>query len=477
MHCSIGSRRFSFTALALVWIIVVSAMLTGPAQAGAAANTLSNDDLSDLEARFKSVTEKVSSAVVAISASTEADNSPAACRVAEMSNDKLQAFLSRTTRMVGTGFIVDPNGYIVTNDHVIDDAEQLWITTDDHKVYPAIVVGSDPRSDLAVLKIPARNLPTVHMGDGSAIHRGQWSIAIGNPYGLSGEGNMCVSVGVVSAVNRSLPKLSDSENRLYSDMIQTTAQINPGNSGGPLLDLRGDVIGINTAVIMPQKQLNGIGFALPITPHLLDVVKELEQGNEVVYGYMGVLVSTPSDEERHGAGIDETIGALVDSIQPRSPADHGVILIGDIITRINGQVIPDSDSFVRAIGCCTVAQPVAVELVRGGKLMKLRLTLHKRQLPVAAVTRASQRLRWGGMLLGPAISGGKTDGVIVLGISPQSPFNQRGLHEGSIILSVAGHRIHGMPELQDIINDNPLDRCDFVTAPEAGISTAEVPTH
>src|SRR5439155_11789612 len=181
-------------------------------------------------------------------------------RSEEMNPEKLQSILDQTTRTVGTGFIFDSDGYILTNEHVVGEAEQLWVTTDDHKVYPAIIVGSDPRADLAVLKIPASHLPVVKWGDGTMLHRGQWTIAIGNPYGLATEGEMCMSVGVVSATSRSLPKLASKENRLYSDLIQTTAQINPGNSGGPLFDLGGNVIGINTAVILPQKQTNGIGF-------------------------------------------------------------------------------------------------------------------------------------------------------------------------------------------------------------------------
>jgi hypothetical protein len=146
---------------------------------------------------------------------------------------------------------------------VVGRASQIWVTTDDRKVYPAVVVGSDPRSDLAVLKIPARGLRPVTFATGP-VRRGQWTMAIGNPYGLAGDGELAVSVGVVSAVGRSLPKLSGKEDRLYQDLIQTTAQINPGNSGGPLFDLAGHVIGVNCAVILPVKQTNGIGFALPM---------------------------------------------------------------------------------------------------------------------------------------------------------------------------------------------------------------------
>jgi S1-C subfamily serine protease len=467
-RCQPGERRASSPATRIVFLfLLLPVILPAAAQA---------DDLGDLESRFKSVSVKASPAVVAISASTEADNSPAACRSGEMSSDKLQAFLSKTTRMVGTGFIIDPDGYILTNDHVIDEAEQLWITTDDRRVYPAIVVGSDPRSDLAILKIPGRHFPAAHLGDGAAARRGQWSIAIGNPYGLSGQGEMCISVGVVSAVHRSLPKLSDSENRLYTDMIQTTAQLNPGNSGGPLLDLNGDVIGINTAVVMPQKQVNGIGFALPITAHLLETIKQLEQGNEIVYGYLGVVVIDPSDEDRRAAGVDQPIGAMVDSVQPNSPAERGTMQHGDLITAVNQQAITDSTAFVRIIGECAVTKPVVIELKRAGKPVKFEIALRKRPLPTAAVTRETQRLRWGGMLLGPSIVKGKTTGLIVLGITSASPFAQRGIHEGTIITSIAGHRVSGIPELQNIINDNPLDRCDFVTVPDAAAATAELPT-
>jgi S1-C subfamily serine protease len=454
-------------------VIIVCALLTlwsgwftaGPrvvdAEGPAASASSTPDDLSDLESRFKSVADRVSPAVVAISASTVADNSPAASRSAELSADKLQAFLSKTTRMVGTGFIIDSEGYILTNDHVIDDAQQLWITTDDRRVYPAIVVGSDPRGDLAVLKIPGHKLPTVHMGDGSAVHRGQWSIAIGNPYGLSGDGEMCLSVGVISAVNRSLPRLSDSENRLYTDLIQTTAQINPGNSGGPLFDLHGDVIGINTAVIMPQKQVNGIGFAKPIDRPLLDKVAQLKQGNEIVYGYLGVIVSNPSDRDRELAGLKNPIGVHVDSIQADSPASGGKIQQDDILTALDHQSITDSDSFVALIGTACVEKPVTIELLRAGKPRTVELQLMRRPPVVPAITRETQRLRWAGMLVGPSFTDGRFDGVAVLDIDPASPFIQRGLHEGAIIQGVANKPLHTLIDLQNIINDTPIDRCDL----------------
>lgn len=449
--------------------------LVPPAHAAAASLTAPSTDftaLGDLQSRFQSIAERVSPAVVAISASFTADTAPEALRSTEMNGEKLQAFLSKTTRMVGTGFLIQSNGYLLTNDHVIDDAEQIWVTTDDKKVYPALVVGSDPRSDLAVLKIPAHHLPVVHFADGSRVQRGQWSIAIGNPYGFSAEGEMCVSVGVISAVDRSLPKLSSKEKRLYSDLIQTTAQINPGNSGGPLIDLNGNVIGVNTAVILPHKSTNGIGFALPIDAHLLAVVEDLKQGKEIVYGDLGVTTVTPTEQERQSAGLKKPVGARVESIQPASPAADGKLHENDLIVGIDGQLVRNSEDFVRLVGASPINRPVQLSFLRDGKPMKVSVTLGKCPLPVAAVTRENQRLRWGGMLVGPIPNGQTHEGLMVFGIDPASPFTKFGIHQGTVIKSIAGKPVTGLTDLQGILNDTPPDRCDIGIA--ADLATAVV---
>ena len=472
------ARRRRIIAIILLGVLAYLLSATRPglvatARAETTAVAADRDDLAQLQDRFQSIAAKVSPAVVAISASVTADASPAAMRSEELNGEKLQAFLAKSTRMVGTGFLITADGYILTNDHVIDDAEQLWITTDDKRVFPAIVVGSDPRADLAVLKIPARDLAAVHLGDGAHVKRGQWSIAIGNPFGRSADGQMCISVGVVSAVNRSLPKLSDKENRLYQNLIQTTAQINPGNSGGPLFDLNGDVIGVSTAVIMPQKNANGIGFAMPIDDHLLALVQDLKQGKEIVYGYLGLIVTTPTERDRHGAGIADSIGARVDSVQSDSPAAGGQVKENDILTAIDGKPIADSDAFVQMIGCAPVTRPVQIALVRDGKPMQIAMTLRRRQMPVAAVTHDRQRLRWGGMILGVRGTGG--DGLMVFGIDSNSPFAKLGVHEGTIITTVAGKTVSGVIDLQSIINDTPIEQCDLGIAPNANLATAVVP--
>jgi serine protease Do len=204
-------------------------------------------------------------------------------------------------------------------------------------------------------------------------------------------------------------------------------------------------------------------------------VSHLKQGREVVYGYLGVVVSNPSDHDREVAGVSQNTGVRVDSIQGDSPADGGAIKAGDIITNIDGQAINDSDVFVQVVGNADIAHPVSVELMRGGRAVKLNLTLHKRQLPVAAVTRETQHLRWAGMQVRPSTDGGKNAGVIVDAIDPASPFIKRGIHEGTVIRSVAGQPVVNLSQLQAIINDTPIEQCNFVTDPDPRTMTADVP--
>jgi S1-C subfamily serine protease len=425
-------------------------------------------ELAGLQDKFETVSRKVAGSVVSISAACSPVDNTEAMRAQDLNPEKLQTILDRTTRMVGTGFVVDSEGYILTNEHVVGDADAVWITTDDRKVYPAVVVGSDPRSDLAMLKTTARNLPAVQFAPYESIKRGQWSIALGNPYGLATEGAEAMSVGIISALDRSLPKLSRKENRLYSNLIQTTAQINPGNSGGPLFDLNGQVIGINTAVILPEKKTNGIGFAIPITPQLIQTVHDLEAGREVVYSYLGVMVSTPTESERRLASVTEPIGVRVDGLEADSPASvSGVIKENDVIVQLNGEIIRDSDQFVRIVGCCSVDKPVHLSLYRQGKVMDIQVQLRRRQLASAAITRENRRLRWQGMLLGPIPVGWTppaeqkdhpATGVMVIGISDNSPFCKQNIHQGDVITAVAGRQIADVLELQRVLNEAPTGK-------------------
>ena len=427
-------------------------------------------DVIDLQSKFQSVAQRVAPAVVSISAAETASDVESAVRAEEMNPQRLESLLDKTTRTIGTGFIVDSDGFIVTNEHVIEDSQQLWVTRDDHKVYPAIVVGADPRADLAVLKIPASHLPTAAFAGGTC-RRGQWAITLGNPYGLATEGQMALSVGVVSATDRSLPKLANKEDRLYSNLIQTTAQINPGNSGGPLLDVNGQVIGIDTAVILPQKQTNGIGFAIPITPQLLDEIRQLKQGREVIYGYMGVTVSPPTPRQARDARLSDDIGVCVESVEPGSPAAGADgLIVGDLIIEVNGETVTDTDRFVRLVGAAPVGRTATLIIARDGQRRVIHLTAAKRPVQYV-VSNQNQRLYWRGMVLGPvptnwpmALNAKQLAGILVVGIEGDSPLKKRGVSAGTIITAIAGQPVRSLLDFQKVLNDVPSEKCDVQLA-------------
>ena len=464
--------------VALLAFTLFAGGISSPRPATAAEKTI---DLVGLQGQFEAHASKLAPSVVAISSACDPVQADNALRSEDLTFAKVDDILGRTTRMVGTGFFIDSDGYILTNEHVVGDSEQLWVTTDDRKVYPAIVVGSDPRTDLAVLKIAKGNTPPVTFAKPGELRRGQWTIALGNPYGYAGEGEMAMSVGVVSATGRSLPKLASKENRLYTNLIQTTAEINPGNSGGPLFDIMGNVIGVNTAVILANKQTNGIGFAMPITAQMLDTVKELKQGREIVYGYLGILVSTPTSRERKTAGIETTIGARVDSVEADTPASKVDLQVGDVIVSLNDEQIDDGDDFVRVIGRCPVDKAATINLSRGGKSVTLAVTPRRRPMPHVAVTRESQRLRWQGLVLSSVPANFKdakavaATGLIVVGMDESSPLAKKGIALGTVITTVAGKAVGSIMELQKIIEATPQDQWEIGTAstPAALASTHE----
>jgi serine protease Do len=464
-------------AVALLGIVVLSLSCSRnflPAQQAAAssdaalaaapgdpADPADYQQLGGLETRFEALATKLSPSVVAVSASSQSFDSDDLLRVEEMNPQKLDSLLDRTTRMVGTGLIVDADGYILTNEHVVADSQNVWVTTDDGKVYPALVVGTDPRADLAVLKIPGSHFQPVRFTT-DALKRGQWAIAVGNPYGLATAGGQCISIGVISALDRSLPKLSKKENRLYSGLIQTTTQINPGNSGGPLFDINGRVIGINAAVILPEKKTNGIGFAIPITEQLIASIENLKQGREIVYGYLGVTVSTPTSRERRDAGADPDIGVRVESVDKGSPA-FGVIEAEDFLIKINNQNVLESDQFVRLVGAATVERATEVLVYRKGQPKTLSISLARRQAVASGVTRQSRRIRWEGLLLGTTPQNWRQDskaskaerGLVVLAVSETSRYIKQGVHEGDIITAIAGKALADVIDLQQVLNDLP----------------------
>lgn len=391
-------------------------------------------DLAGLEAAFREVARTVAPSVVAISAVGQDDLPATEADGARLSGEQFDAILGRKPRVVGTGFVFEAGGYILTNQHVIDDAQRLWVTTDDGTVLPAMILGSDPRSDLAVLKVPA-DLPVAPLAPEDA-ERGQWCIALGNPVGLATSGEMAMSVGVVSAIDRDLPKLARDEDRLYEGLIQTTAEINPGNSGGPLFDLRGRVIGVVAAVVLPQKQTHGLSFALPVNASLRDKVDRLKRGLPIRYASFGLRVIDGRDG-----------GAQVVEVAPDSPCGDA-LRPGDTLVQLGPNATPDAAAFVRRTNALTPGDPVMLTVRRDGETFDVQVLPKARdEHRLAAVTEATQRIVWRGVTFAPVPTHFAEQGVVALSVEPDSPMAET-WQAGTVVTRWGDAPVTDLPSLQ-----------------------------
>ncbi len=268
------------------------------------------------------------------------------------------------TQSLGSGFIIDEDGYVVTNYHVIKDADEIVVKLSDRRELQAEVVGSDERSDMALLKIDADNLPVVKIGDSSTLKVGEWAMAIGSPFGF----DHSVSVGVISAIGRNLP----SEN--YVPFIQTDVAINPGNSGGPLFNLKGEVIGINSQIYSRTGGFMGLSFAIPIDV-AMDVVKQLKEKGKVARGWLGILIQDVNRELAESFGMDEPRGAVVLQVVPDSPAEKAGFKVGDVVVEFNGKKIIRSSDLPLAVGRAPIGKKARVGLIREGKRRTLSVVI------------------------------------------------------------------------------------------------------
>lgn len=389
---------------------------------------------------FADLVENVSPAVVKINASSKGTTLrqsdlqgqlPDIFR--ELLEQRNRPRSERPARSMGSGFVISDGGYILTNHHVIDGADKIEVLFADREEYRAEVIGSDRRSDLALLKIDAEDLPTVEFADEDELRVGEWVLAIGSPFGL----DYSVSAGIVSAIGRSIPT-EKGEN--YVPFIQTDVAINPGNSGGPLFNLDGEVVGINSQIYSRSGGSIGLSFAIP-TSVALEVIEQLKENGRVERGWLGVRIQDVNKALAESLDLGKPQGALINSVEVDGPADKGGILPGDVIVRFNGEPIIESGDLPHVVGMMTPGEQAEVDIYREGKRQRLRVkvgALDNDEQSIASGGDGSDRL--GLMVQDLTDREAETlrlrGGVLVMQVSPNSAAAKSGIKEGDIVVQL-----------------------------------------
>jgi len=355
----------------------------------------------------------------------------------------------------GSGFFISADGYAVTNNHVVEHAESVKVTTDDGKGYTAKVIGTDPRTDLALIKIEGgSNFPYVKLAD-STPRVGDWVLAVGNPFGLGGT----VTAGIVSARGRDIGAGP------YDDFIQIDAPVNKGNSGGPTFDVDGNVIGVNTAIYSPSGGSVGIAFAIPAST-VKNVVGQLRDRGVVTRGWIGVQIQPVTPEIADSMGLKKAAGALVAEPQPNSPAVKAGIESGDVITAVNGTGVRDARELARRIGTMTPGTTIKLDVIHAGQQKTVSLTLgtlpnekEAKNEPAPPSKSADIDVPKLGFKLAPAdkVSGASDKGVVVTAISQGGVAADHGLQVGDVILDVGGKPVATPAEFNQTLSDARKD--------------------
>ncbi len=374
----------------------------------------------------------------------------------------------------GSGFVISPDGYIVTNNHVVADMDEIKVHFLDGTELEAKVVGRDPKTDIALLKVDPGNqmLDTIALGDSEIVRPGDWVVAIGNPFGLA----HTVTAGIVSAKNRR----DVMDPKLYEDFIQTDAAINPGNSGGPLIDLRGRVIGINTAI---RSGANTIGFSVPIN-QAKQILPQLRAEGHVTRGWLGVSIQNVTKEIADHFELEEASGALVSQVLPDTPAEKGGVLIGDIIVEFNGEPIKRWNDLPIVVANTAVDTKAKVVVIRDGQRQTLKIRIGRLDDPdqVASVADDEQEgtealgLRVQGLTKELASELGLEDasGVIVTEVMPNGPAAEAGIRRGDIIIELERQAVNNLNDLAKAL-DQSKKKDNLLVLVRRGGSTLFVP--
>ena len=367
-------------------------------------------------------------------------------------------FIPRESKSLGSGFIISSDGYVLTNHHVVKDADEIIVKLSDRRELEAKLVGSDPRTDVALLKLDAENLPSVTIGSAEQLQVGEWVLAIGTPFGFE----QSVTAGIVSAKGRNLP----GDN--YVPFIQTDVAINPGNSGGPLFNMDGEVIGMNSQIYSRTGGYMGLSFAIPMNV-VMNVVDQLKETGKVARGWLGVQIQDVTRELAESFGMKRPHGALVAKVIPDSPAEAAGLKIGDIIVEFDGKVIEVSAELPPIVGLTSLNKTARMKVIRKGDLesIKVKVGLLPEQDDV--------RLAGGGVKpdekinrrLGIVVSDITTEqreqfqviknGVLVQSVK-KGPAREAGIQRGDVILQVKNYVIHGVAEFDKIISSLPAGK-------------------
>lgn len=349
------------------------------ARAGLDGNANTNVSFSSLPQNIPDIVDEVSDAVVYLETAVESESS-----TDPFFNDPFFRYFfgdsfrvktaPKVSRGIGTGFIINPEGYIITNEHVVSGAKEVNVTVKGfEKPFKATIVGKDFNLDLAVLKIDSsKKLPYLKLGDSTNMRVGEWVIAIGNPYRL----DHTVTVGVISAKGRpiTIPDQATGKERVYKNLIQTDAAINPGNSGGPLLSLKGEVIGINTAI---NAQAQGIGFAIPINT-AKEVLEDLIKNGSVIRPYVGVALQDLTKDLAEYFNLKDQKGAIIADVMPDSPAEKAGLIRGDVILKINDEVMNNSNDVSETISKAKINEKMVMVVLRNGQTRFVTVVIGKR---------------------------------------------------------------------------------------------------
>jgi len=379
---------------------------------------------------------------------------------------------------IGSGVLISPDGYIVTNNHVIDGAVDIRVTLKDRRILTAKLIGADPLTDLAVIKVDGTNLPNAPWGSSTALRPGQTVLAFGNPFGF----RFTVTRGIVSGLNR--PNPFSRNGRSPGSFIQTDAAINPGNSGGPLVDARGEVIGINTFLVSSSDSFSGMGFAIP-TQIVRPTVEALIRDGKVHHGYMGIGISDVTPENAKFFHIDNNEGAIITQVEPDSPAAKAGLKVGDVITELDGQKVSDASQLQIEVGQKDPGSSIKLEVLRDGRNVNVPVTLEEMgsrdHEGKESASNSNGKPRWGLGLtdMTPELreqlqASNDVHGAIVEQVQPGSAADNAGLQRGDVIVEVDRHPVQNAADVQKALSSVPKGQDALVLVWSSGGSTFRV---